>query len=116
MLEDYSVGRRTEGGEQGGWLPEMVSDGDDHLNKHDEDIDAAMQFGCGHPMGPITLSDYVGLDTTLSIIQGWCERYPDDSDFSIPDSLRRLVQAGKFGRKTGEGYYEWDGDKKKAKG
>ncbi len=78
-----------------------------------EDIDAAMQFGCGHPMGPITLSDYVGLDTTLSIIQGWCERYPDDSDFSIPDSLRRLVQAGKFGRKTGEGYYEWNGDKKK---
>jgi len=79
-----------------------------------EDIDAAMQFGCGHPMGPITLGDYVGLDTTLSIIEGWCARYPDEPAFAIPDSLRTLVEAGKLGRKSGEGYYEWDGDKKKA--
>ena len=46
-----------------------------------EDIDAAMQFGCGHPMGPITLSDYVGLDTTLSILEGWCQRYPEEQAF-----------------------------------
>jgi 3-hydroxyacyl-CoA dehydrogenase len=77
-----------------------------------EDIDAAMQFGCGHPMGPLTLTDYVGLDTTLSILQGWTERYPNEPAFKIPASLERLVGEGKFGRKTGEGYYKWDGDKK----
>lgn len=77
-----------------------------------QDIDAAMQFGCGYPMGPLTLTDYVGLDTTLSILKGWTERYPDEPAFKIPASLERLVAEGKFGRKTGEGYYKWDGDKK----
>lgn len=76
------------------------------------DIDAAMQLGCGHPMGPLTLTDYVGLDTTLSILEGWCERYPDEPAFGIPESLRTKVAEGKLGRKTGEGYYSWDGDKK----
>ena len=77
-----------------------------------EDIDTAMQFGCGYPMGPLTLTDYVGLDTTLSILEGWVERYPNDPAFAIPDSLRSKVAEGKHGRKTGEGYYKWDGDKK----
>lgn len=77
-----------------------------------EDIDTGMCFGCGHPMGPITLSDYVGLDTTLSILEGWVERYPDEPTVSIPESLRRLVAAGKLGRKTGEGYYRWEGDRR----
>ncbi|MEL6430716.1 MAG: 3-hydroxyacyl-CoA dehydrogenase NAD-binding domain-containing protein [Planctomycetota bacterium] len=77
-----------------------------------EDIDAAMQFGCGYPMGPLTLTDYVGLDTTLSILEGWTERYPDEPAFKIPQSLKDHVAAGKLGRKTGEGYYAWDGDKK----
>jgi len=77
-----------------------------------EDIDTAMQFGCGHPMGPLTLTDYVGLDTTLSILEGWTERYPDEPAFMIPASLKKLVAEGKLGRKTGEGYYAWDGDKK----
>ncbi len=77
-----------------------------------EDIDTAMQFGCGHPMGPLTLTDYVGLDTTLFILEGWCDRYPDEPAFSIPASLREKVAAGKLGRKTGEGYYKWDGDKR----
>lgn len=77
-----------------------------------EDIDAAMQFGCGHPMGPITLTDYVGLDTTLSILEGWCERYPDEPAFSIPRVLREKVAAKKLGRKSGEGFYKWDGDKR----
>ncbi|MAE45707.1 MAG: 3-hydroxybutyryl-CoA dehydrogenase [Planctomycetes bacterium] len=76
------------------------------------DIDAAMQLGCGHPMGPLTLTDYVGLDTTLSILEGWCERYPDEPAFGIPESLRTKVAEGKLGRKTGEGYYTWDGDKR----
>jgi 3-hydroxyacyl-CoA dehydrogenase len=77
-----------------------------------EDIDAAMQFGCGHPMGPITLTDYVGLDTTLSILEGWCERYPDEPAFQVPAILREKVKAGKLGRKSGEGFYKWEGDKK----
>jgi 3-hydroxyacyl-CoA dehydrogenase len=77
-----------------------------------EDIDAAMQFGCGHPMGPLTLTDYVGLDTTLSILEGWVERYPEDAIFSIPQILKDMVAAGKLGRKSGEGFYVWEGDKK----
>jgi 3-hydroxyacyl-CoA dehydrogenase len=77
-----------------------------------EDIEAAMQYGCGHPMGPITLTDYVGLDTTLFILEGWCDRYPDEPAFRIPGILREKVSAGKLGRKTGEGFYRWEGDKK----
>ncbi|MFT5051682.1 MAG: 3-hydroxyacyl-CoA dehydrogenase, partial [Chlamydiales bacterium] len=77
-----------------------------------EDIDAAMQFGCGHPMGPITLTDYVGLDTTLSILEGWCERYPEEPAFAVPEILKRMVAEKKLGRKTGEGFYKWDGDKR----
>lgn len=77
-----------------------------------EDIDTGMQLGCGHPMGPLTLTDYVGLDTTLFILEGWTERYPDEPTFAIPDSLREKVAEGKLGRKTGEGYYTWEGDKK----
>ena len=77
-----------------------------------EDIDTAMQFGCGHPMGPLTLTDYVGLDTTLAILEGWVEKHPDEPAFVIPNILREKVAAGKLGRKTGEGFYVWDGDKK----
>ena len=77
-----------------------------------EDIDAAMQLGCGHPMGPITLTDYVGLDTTLFILQGWAERYPDEPAFSVPGILERYVAEGKLGRKVGEGFYDWNADKK----
>ncbi|HPF15870.1 MAG TPA: 3-hydroxyacyl-CoA dehydrogenase NAD-binding domain-containing protein, partial [Planctomycetota bacterium] len=66
-----------------------------------EDIDAAMQFGCGYPMGPLTLTDYVGLDTTLAILEGWVENYPDEPAFKIPASLREKVRVGKLGRKTG---------------
>ena len=77
-----------------------------------EDIDAAMQLGCGHPMGPITLTDYVGLDTTLFILQGWAERYPDEPAFSVPAILERYVAEGKLGRKVGEGFYDWNADKK----
>lgn len=77
-----------------------------------EDIDAAMQLGCGHPMGPLTLTDYVGLDTTLFILQGWVERYPDEPAFAIPKILEEKVAQGKLGRKTGEGFYKWEGDKK----
>ncbi len=77
-----------------------------------EDIDTAMRLGCGHPMGPITLADYVGLDTTLSILEGWCRSHPKEPAFVVPRSLREKVAAGKLGRKTGEGFYGWDGDKR----
>jgi 3-hydroxyacyl-CoA dehydrogenase len=77
-----------------------------------EDIDAAMQHGCGHPMGPITLTDYVGLDTTLSILEGWVARYPEEPAFAIPGILREKVAQKKLGRKSGEGFYKWQGDKK----
>ncbi len=77
-----------------------------------EDIDTAMQYGCGHPMGPITLTDYVGLDTTLFILEGWVKRFPEEPAFAIPRILRQKVAEGKLGRKTGEGFYKWQGDKR----
>jgi 3-hydroxyacyl-CoA dehydrogenase len=63
-------------------------------------------------MGPIELTDYVGLDTTLSIVQGWVEAYPDEPSFAVPALLERKVAEGKLGRKSGEGFYKWDGDRK----
>jgi len=75
-----------------------------------KDIDVAMRLGASHPMGPIQLADYVGLDTTLSIITGWQRDYPDGG-FTVPESLRAKVAAGKLGRKSGEGFYKWEGDK-----
>lgn len=77
-----------------------------------QDVDTAMQLGAGHPMGPITLADYVGLDTTLSILEGWCQRFPDEPAFAVPESLRRKVREGAFGRKSGRGFYTWSGDKR----
>ncbi|MCB9883402.1 MAG: 3-hydroxybutyryl-CoA dehydrogenase [Planctomycetes bacterium] len=77
------------------------------------DVDAAMQFGAGHPMGPLTLTDYVGLDTTLFILEGWHARFPEEPAFEPPAMLRRLVEEGRLGRKSGRGFYEWEGDKRK---
>jgi 3-hydroxyacyl-CoA dehydrogenase len=76
------------------------------------DIDTAMKLGCGYPMGPIELTDYVGLDTTLSIVEGWTKRYPNEPAFSVPKALREKVAQGKLGRKSGEGFYKWEGDKR----
>jgi 3-hydroxyacyl-CoA dehydrogenase len=77
-----------------------------------EDIDTAMKLGCGYPMGPIELTDYVGLDTTLYILQGWVKRFPGEPAFAIPAVLERKVKEGKLGRKSGEGFYKWQGDKR----
>ncbi|KAJ0409492.1 hypothetical protein P43SY_002382 [Pythium insidiosum] len=77
-----------------------------------EDIDVSMQFGAGHPMGPITLADYVGLDTCLFILEGWVRDHPNEPAFFVPDVLRQKVKEGKLGRKTGEGFFKWDGDKR----
>ncbi len=76
------------------------------------DIDAAMKLGCGHPMGPIELTDYVGLDTTLAILEGWVGAHPKENAFAIPAALKQKVAEGKLGRKSGEGFYKWQGDKR----
>jgi 3-hydroxybutyryl-CoA dehydrogenase len=78
-----------------------------------EDIDAAMKLGCGYPMGPIELLDYVGLDTTLAIVEGWHRRFPGEKLFEPPALLRDLVKRGQTGRKSGRGFYEWEGDRRK---
>lgn len=76
-----------------------------------KDIDISMKLGAGHPMGPLTLADYVGLDTCLFIMQGWVEKYPNEPAFVMPKILKDKVDAGDLGRKTGKGFYNWDGDK-----
>jgi len=72
-----------------------------------EDIDAAMKLGCGYPMGPMALLDYVGLDTTKFILDGWHEAYPNEELFAPSELLDRLVEEGKLGRKSGEGFYNY---------
>lgn len=69
------------------------------------DIDAAMELGYRHPVGPLRTTDIVGLDVRLSIAQQLHERLGDR--FAPPDLLRRLVDEGHLGRKTGRGFYEW---------
>lgn len=71
------------------------------------DIDAAMKLGASHPMGPFELADYVGLDTTKFIMDGWKAKYPDNPEFRTSPTLDKLVAEGKFGRKTGEGFYKY---------
>lgn len=77
-----------------------------------KDIDLSMQLGAGHPMGPLHLADYIGLDTCLYIVQGWVDKYPDEPAFVLPDCLKTKVEAGELGRKTGKGFYHWDGDQR----
>ena len=71
-----------------------------------EDIDKAMELGYGHPMGPLRVSDLVGLDVRLAIAE-YLQRELDDARFAPPEILRRKVQAGELGKKTGRGFYEW---------
>ncbi|XP_015758916.1 PREDICTED: hydroxyacyl-coenzyme A dehydrogenase, mitochondrial-like [Acropora digitifera] len=73
-----------------------------------KDIDTAMKLGAGYPMGPLELADYVGLDTTKFIIDGWHEKYPDVQVFNPSEILNDLVAREKLGKKTGEGFYKYD--------
>jgi len=75
------------------------------------DIDKAMRLGAGMPQGPHQLADFVGLDTCQAILEGWIKKYPDEKIFIMPKSLTDRVQEGKLGRKTGQGFYQWKGDK-----
>ncbi|GER83608.1 MAG: 3-hydroxybutyryl-CoA dehydrogenase [Thermogemmatispora sp.] len=71
-----------------------------------DDIDTAMKLGCGYPMGPFTLLDYVGLDTTLWAAEAIYEEYKEPL-YAPPPLLRRMVAAGLLGRKSGRGFYEY---------
>jgi 3-hydroxybutyryl-CoA dehydrogenase len=70
------------------------------------DIDQAMKLGCGHPMGPFTLLDFVGLDTTYYITHVMYEEFKERR-FAAPPLLKRLVLAGWYGQKTGKGFYDY---------
>jgi 3-hydroxybutyryl-CoA dehydrogenase len=75
-----------------------------------EDIDKAMQLGCGYPMGPFTLLDFVGLDTTYYITHVMFEEYREKR-FTAPPLLRKMVLAGRYGRKSGAGFYDYSSGK-----
>lgn len=71
-----------------------------------EDVDTAMTLGCGHPMGPFTLLDFVGLDTTYYIANIMYEEFRDPA-YAPPPLLKRMVLAGRLGRKSGHGFYKY---------
>ena len=71
-----------------------------------EDIDKGMTLGCGYPMGPFTLCDFVGIDTLHLISEIMFDEYREER-YAPPPLLKRLVSMGRFGRKTGKGFYEW---------
>lgn len=73
-----------------------------------EDIDKGMVLGCGYPMGPFTLLDFVGLDTTYFIANIMFEEFREPA-YAPPPLLRRMVAAGRLGRKSGHGFYKYEG-------
>lgn len=73
------------------------------------DIDRGMQLGCGHPMGPLTLLDFIGLDTAVRIAEIMFDEYRE-ARFAPPPLLRRMVAAGLHGRKSGRGFYDYASD------
>ena len=75
-----------------------------------EDIDQAMTLGLGHPMGPFTLCDFVGIDTVYRISEIMFEEYRE-ARYAPPPLLKRVVSMGRFGRKTGKGFYDWSGER-----
>ena len=72
-----------------------------------KDIDTAMELGYNHPMGPLRLTDLVGLDVRLSIAE-YLHRTLGSETFRPPDILRRMVAAGRLGKKSGAGFYDWN--------
>jgi 3-hydroxybutyryl-CoA dehydrogenase len=71
-----------------------------------KDIDTAMELGYNHPMGPLKLTDHVGLDIRLNIAE-YLYRELGSETFQPPELLRRMVREGKLGKKTGAGFYDW---------
>ncbi|HLN80223.1 MAG TPA: 3-hydroxyacyl-CoA dehydrogenase family protein [Thermoanaerobaculia bacterium] len=80
-----------------------------------EDIDRAMELGYGHRMGPLKTSDLVGLDVRLAIAEGLASELSGER-FTPPSLLRKMVAEGRMGRKSGEGFYRWEGDKPHPRG
>jgi 3-hydroxybutyryl-CoA dehydrogenase len=74
-----------------------------------EDIDTGMKAGASHPMGPLTLADFVGLDTLSAISEVMVDAYGEER-FAAPDTLKKMVSAGDFGRKSGRGFYDYSAD------
>jgi 3-hydroxybutyryl-CoA dehydrogenase len=74
-----------------------------------EDIDTGMKAGASHPMGPLTLADFVGLDTLVAISKVMADDYGEER-FAAPESLQKMVSAGDFGRKSGKVFYDYSGD------
>jgi 3-hydroxybutyryl-CoA dehydrogenase len=79
-----------------------------------EDIDAGMKAGASHPMGPLTLADFVGLDTLASIAGVMHDAYGEER-FAAPPTLTKLVEAGDYGRKSGRGFYDYSGERPSAR-
>ncbi|XP_044760629.1 hydroxyacyl-coenzyme A dehydrogenase, mitochondrial-like [Coccinella septempunctata] len=82
----------------------MVERGDASV----EDIDIAMKLGAGYPMGPFQLADYSGHDTALAVLEDWHRRFPDNPTFKPTDTMIRMCEEGKFGVKSGEGFYKYN--------
>ena len=74
------------------------------------DIDTGMVLGCGYPMGPFTLCDFVGIDTLYKISEIMYDEYREER-YAPPPLLKRIVAMGRFGRKSGKGFYDWSGEK-----
>jgi 3-hydroxybutyryl-CoA dehydrogenase len=79
-----------------------------------QDIDTAMELGYNHPMGPLKLTDLVGLDVRLNIAE-YLHRELGSETFRPPEVLRRMVSEGKLGKKSGEGFYDWSKEKEDAR-
>jgi 3-hydroxybutyryl-CoA dehydrogenase len=73
------------------------------------DIDTGMKAGASHPMGPLELADFVGLDTLAAIADVMVDAYGEDR-FAAPETLRKMVDGGDFGRKSGKGFYDYSGE------
>ena len=72
-----------------------------------EAIDEGMRLGCGHPMGPLTLCDFIGLDVLYSVCDSLYEEFKRP-EYAPPPLLKRMVASGRLGRKTGQGFYEYE--------
>jgi 3-hydroxybutyryl-CoA dehydrogenase len=71
-----------------------------------EDIDEGMKQGCGHPMGPLTLADFIGLDVLYAIGDSLYEEFKQ-TEYAPPPLLKRMVASGRIGRKADRGFYEY---------
>jgi 3-hydroxybutyryl-CoA dehydrogenase len=79
-----------------------------------EDIDEGMKLGCGHPMGPLTLADFIGLDVLYAIGDSLYEEFKQ-TEYAPPPLLKRMVASGRIGRKSGRGFYQYSGDREPAR-